>query len=359
MWRLLKFIFYRFPLGVISRKPQCEWQSFRTPDHNLVRIMTSTLPPRIQASSGAAGAVVANAITYPLDLITTRVQLSRRTSSYPGDVSTTKRIIDKALKKDGITGFFSGLESDSLSTMMSSFLYFYLYSFLRTRMLQRKNNGNSTGSKPSMMLSVPEELLIGYISGVTSKSITTPLSVITVRLQSEGHDDEETPGSVEKGTELGHNRIIRVVDRIYSESGLSGFWKGMSTTIVLSTNPAFTMLFLQLFQRLFLKGKDRERPTGAQGFIGGAVSNFLAVLLLYPLILAKTRLQSDSKPGEAKKPNLLSVLGDILSAHGVAGLYQGLSVQLSKAVLNQGVTLMIKQRIEAGIVRMYRQSASV
>ena len=98
---------------------------------------------------------------------------------------------------------------------------------------------------------------------------------------------------------------------------------------------------------LVLRGKDRERPTGAQGFIGGAVSSSLgefmfgnvsrpllilvpAVLLLYPLILAKTRLQSYSKPGDARKPNLLSVLGDILSTHGVAGLYQGLLVQLSK-----------------------------
>ena len=37
-------------------------------------IMTSVLPPYVQAASGSLGAVIANARTYPLDLITTHIQ---------------------------------------------------------------------------------------------------------------------------------------------------------------------------------------------------------------------------------------------------------------------------------------------
>jgi hypothetical protein len=46
--------------------------------------VTSTLPPRIQAASGGLGATLANATTYPLDLIVTRVQLSQHNRTYPG-----------------------------------------------------------------------------------------------------------------------------------------------------------------------------------------------------------------------------------------------------------------------------------
>lgn len=36
--------------------------------------MTSTLPPLVQAVSGAVGSAAANAIVYPLDLVSTRLQ---------------------------------------------------------------------------------------------------------------------------------------------------------------------------------------------------------------------------------------------------------------------------------------------
>ena len=37
-------------------------------------VMTSTLPPLVQAFSGAVGSASANAIVYPLDLVATRLQ---------------------------------------------------------------------------------------------------------------------------------------------------------------------------------------------------------------------------------------------------------------------------------------------
>jgi hypothetical protein len=57
--------------------------------------VTSTLPPYIQAASGSLGAALANGITYPLDLVVTRLQLTRRAKNYPGGklvVQTTYRL---------------------------------------------------------------------------------------------------------------------------------------------------------------------------------------------------------------------------------------------------------------------------
>lgn len=39
--------------------------------------MTSTLPPLVQAFSGAVGSATANAVSYPLDLVTTRLQTTK------------------------------------------------------------------------------------------------------------------------------------------------------------------------------------------------------------------------------------------------------------------------------------------
>ena len=73
--------------------------------------------------------------------------------------------------------------------------------------------------------------------------------------------------------------------------------------------------------------------------------------LLYPLILAKTRLQSARKTnadkgGEAytQPRSMFDVWRAAYRRDGLAGLYQGLETQLFKGFLNQGTTMMIKQR---------------
>lgn len=113
--------------------------------------------------------------------------------------------------------------------------------------------------------------------------MTTPLSVITVRLQSENDKDDDS--EVEAG-------MLGTARNIYDEDGLLGFWKGRThrsflrdysqnlfvmlgfqSTIVLSSNPAITLLLFQLFRRLFLQGKNRDHPTPLQAFILGGLSN--------------------------------------------------------------------------------------
>lgn len=104
-----------------------------------------------------------------------------------------------------------------------SFLYFYAYSFLRATLQRRVSTASSKPAKvpvSSTPLSVPQELGLGFISGIISRLVTTPLSVITVRLQVENEKDEE--GDEEKG-----GGIIKTFHDIYEEHGIGGFWKGM------------------------------------------------------------------------------------------------------------------------------------
>lgn len=82
------------------------------------------------------------------------------------------------------------------------------------------------------LLSVSEELGIGFVAGVASRAISTPLSVITVRLQTGSDDeDEEARLNIEKdGVEdvepVKPMGVIGIVKRIYQEEGLQGFWGG-------------------------------------------------------------------------------------------------------------------------------------
>lgn len=82
--------------------------------------MTSTLPPLIQACSGAIGSASANALTYPLDLVTTRLQLdspatAKRTTGIPRAI----RIIRHIIQKHGLQALYDGILTDTGATLLS------------------------------------------------------------------------------------------------------------------------------------------------------------------------------------------------------------------------------------------------
>lgn len=321
--------------------------------------MTSVLPPLAQAVSGGLGSVVANTGSYPLDVIATRLQTQRTSSDPKAKKLKPLDVVKDIIRRQGWSGLYSGFASDSLATLISNFIYFYAYSFIRGKLVIRKEEialklenlpsptpfPYPTKDRLPVRLSIKEELGAGFLAGVISRLASTPLSIITVRLQVEQEKAEDDDSTEEKPG------IGSVVKRLYQEEGLFGFWKGFQSTILLCSNPAITLFLYQAFRRTFLRGANKAIPTGRQAFVGAAVSNAIAITILYPLILIKARLQSArSNRGPA---TIMAVIDDVIGHKGIPGLYDGLQVQLVKGVLSQGLTMMLKQRIEALIVTLY------
>ena len=119
---------------------------------------------------------------------------------------------------------------------LPSFLYFYFYSWLRSGLLRRLSHQSSKAP----LLSIPQELAIGFLAGVTRRIISTPLSLVTVRLQMEREESNEDINEAGGGGEAGEGRgeevrksrngskgLAGVVKSIYRQDGLAGFWKGV------------------------------------------------------------------------------------------------------------------------------------
>ncbi|PPR00077.1 hypothetical protein CVT24_008979 [Panaeolus cyanescens] len=355
--------------------------------------MTSTLPPLVQAFSGAIGSASANALTYPLDLVITQLQLDPpQRRNRRGGIFGAFVVLRHIIRKHGWRAIYDGLLPDTYATILSNFFYFYFYSFLRslsTRGLislngvqKAKSPGSKVVHKPSLM----EELILGFIAGVASRAVSTPLNIVTLKLQTERGEQEEK----ETGDDLDDTKLLGITDvikGIYKEQGIGGFWKGFQTNMLLSLNPSITMAFLQMFRRIVgLIQRSRSatlKPKGSsidvnltpgQAFLGAAISNSIAVAILYPLILAKIRLQISSAN------SLWEVLADAYygrdtlrdkrhtmdktsqldpskmketPTQGVEGLYRGLEMKTIKGFLSQGVTFLVKGRIEQLIIAAY------
>jgi hypothetical protein len=92
--------------------------------------MTSTLPPLVQSVSGAIGSATANCLTYPLDLVTARLQLQtkpkKKSTRDVGGLTEGALLVRKIIKKDGISALYDGILTDTGATLLSKCDSIYL-----------------------------------------------------------------------------------------------------------------------------------------------------------------------------------------------------------------------------------------
>lgn len=275
-----------------------------------VRIQPSDIPAWANAFSGALGGAVANLLVFPLDLVTTRLQVQEKVLKAQRErlskIDTTKPegndppgaphlsaespqvdearlyrgIVDAAVRiyrDEGLLAFYDGAVQDTWSTMLSAFFYFYAYDILRNARLNQVARRTKSGRPPST-LGIAEELLIGSLAGVFCKFFTAPLNNIVTRQQtaalvnqtaggeSSSDADPKQKGKSIKAGGVAHKLLektkrthsgasaIQIAHEIYAERGFLGFWSGFGATILLSVNPSLTYYFFQLIKVIMIRG---------------------------------------------------------------------------------------------------------
>ncbi|KAB8074681.1 mitochondrial carrier domain-containing protein [Aspergillus leporis] len=289
------------------------------------------LSPWGSAVAGATGAVLANAIVYPLDLVKTKLQVQVKNTSgskSEGDVvhyESTIDAINKIVEKEGIEGLYSGIVGSLLGVASTNFAYFYWYSVVRSLYM-----ASSRGSKPP---GTAMELSLGAVSGAIAQIFTIPVAVITTRQQTQPKNEKK--GLIETGKDV-----------VNSEDGWSGLWRGLKASLILVINPAITYGAYQRLKDVLFAGRNNLKPWEA--FLLGALSKALATIATQPLIVAKVGLQSRPPPGREGKPfkTFGEVMRYIIQNEGALSLFKGIGPQITKGLLVQGLLMMTKERME-------------
>ncbi|KAH7410139.1 mitochondrial carrier domain-containing protein [Phaeosphaeria sp. MPI-PUGE-AT-0046c] len=323
------------------------------------------LPALGHATSGAAGTAIAKLITYPLDLVITRLQVQRQLkrdgkhAHYTGVLDAIETIYER---EGGIQAFYSGIGPEIVKGVADSFLFFLAYSYARQRRLDARGSGKN--------LPALEEIGVGVVAGAFSKFWTTPLQQIVTRKQTAAMMKDEA--STAETPALDAKNIARGILR---EKGLQGFWSGYSASLVLTLNPSITMLLHKLLLSVLVPRAKRNDPGARITFLVAAISKALASMVTYPFSLAKTRAQvSSQKPSTAagetsetdkagedrnstaarvRQRTVFSTILRIAETEGIWGLYQGLGAEVLKGFFSHGITMLMKDRIHSVIISLY------
>jgi hypothetical protein len=108
--------------------------------------MSSSTRAFAEAVAGAASAVFSILVCYPLDIAKTQVQAGRKDDTANAESSNNSRIKSRTIRTllkiyqdTGLIGLWSGVGFKVLATAVSSFIYFYVYSWLKVRFYGNQN----------------------------------------------------------------------------------------------------------------------------------------------------------------------------------------------------------------------------
>lgn len=203
---------------------------------------------------------------------------------------------------------------------------------------------HSTTDPPNRALSGLKQLFCGGVAGSTAKTVTAPLSRLTIL--SQVHSLVTTKGdrpNFSMSVSGGLNKIIQ-------RGGVVSLWRGNGTS-VLHRFP-FSAINFYVYEAMLdiTSGRNRDlvdsskgaknQPTTFARLISGGVAGSSACICCYPLDLIRTRLTTEF-PGMEQYKGITDAFVKIIRNEGVLGLYSGIAPTLFVAVPNFAISYSV------------------
>ncbi|XP_008326848.1 calcium-binding mitochondrial carrier protein Aralar1 [Cynoglossus semilaevis] len=267
-----------------------------------------------------AGATGATAV-YPIDLVKTRMQNQRSTSSFVGELMY-KNSFDcakKVLRYEGFFGFYRGLLPQLIGVAPEKAIKLTVNDFVRDKFTTEDN---------TILLSA--EILAGGCAGASQVIFTNPLEIVKIRLQ--------VAGEITTGPRVSALTVVR-------DLGFFGLYKGAKACFL--RDIPFSAIYFPVYAHTKQKLADEDGRLGAlQLLTAGAVAGVPAASLVTPADVIKTRLQVAARAGQTTYNGVIDCFRKILKEEGFSALWKGAGARVFRSSPQFAVTLVTYELLQ-------------
>uniref|UniRef100_A0A4W5KHN2 Solute carrier family 25 member 12 n=1 Tax=Hucho hucho TaxID=62062 RepID=A0A4W5KHN2_9TELE len=267
-----------------------------------------------------AGATGATAV-YPIDLVKTRMQNQRSTSSFVGELMY-KNSFDcakKVLRYEGFFGFYRGLVPQLIGVAPEKAIKLTMNDFVRDKFTTEDNT-----------IPLFAEVLAGATAGGSQVIFTNPLEIVKIRLQ--------VAGEITTSRRVGALTVVR-------DLGLFGLYKGAKTCFL--RDIPFSAIYFPVYAHTKAEFADEQGRIGPlQLLTAGAIAGIPAASLVTPADVVKTRLQVAARAGQTTYNGVIDCFGKIIAEEGFRALWKGAGARVCRSSPQFGVTLVTYELLQ-------------
>lgn len=199
-----------------------------------------------------------------------------------------------------------------------------------------KENEDRGTPNESRSMKALKHLFCGGVAGCAAKTITAPLSRLTILYQV--HSLVTTKENRPRYAMTFTDGFKKIVER----GGILSLWKGNGTS-VLHRFPFSAINFYvyeNVLDALHKRRGENEDPPPLVRMVAGGLAGCSACVACYPLDLVRTRLTTEL-PGNEHYKGITDAVSKIVKYEGVGGLYAGLGPTLFVAIPNFAISYTV------------------
>lgn len=284
-----------------------------------------------QIGASTLGSLTTALVLNPINVVKIRLQNADMILASP---PTIKGTISSIIKKDGILGFWAGVRIAVFQAVPSTTIYMYGYESIKSIL----NNSESFQNYRVFSSGVAASA-----ARIINVSIMCPIELMKTMQAG--------------GLKMPMNEIAKM---IYKESGLRGFYRGWSSTVLRDTPYSgiywLTFEFFRPYYSRFLSSSSTSSNTNMNNFLSGASAGIIAAMITQPFDVVKTKqqlyLQSrhihhNLQPLE--KVRSIPLWGSLVSLYktdGLASLYRGFSMRLATVIPGGAIMVTVYEAVK-------------
>ncbi|PWY64303.1 mitochondrial carrier [Aspergillus heteromorphus CBS 117.55] len=302
-------------------------------------------PSLVETVAGFTAGIVSTLCLHPLDLIKTRLQVDRLSSSrVGGSVPVVREIFQN---EGGLAAFYRGLTPNIVGNSTSWALYFLCYGNIKTAMRTWRGTHDRA-------LTSADYFLASGSAGMLTSILTNPIWVIKTRMLSTG---SRSPGA--------YTSFMAGAREILRSEGIPGFYRGLLPALFGVSHGALQFM---AYEQLKLY-RSRMPPTGSQTsagrsheasgspqskiqeignvdlFVISSLSKLFAGCVTYPYQVLRSRLQTYD--AHLVYSGVRDVIIQIWAREGLSGFYKGLGPNLLRVLPSTWVTFLVYENTKA------------
>lgn len=303
------------------------------------------------SAAGAAGKL----LEYPFD--TVKVRLQSQPDAHPPRFTGPLDCFRQTLAREGFFGLYRGIAAPIVGAAAENASLFLSYGMAQS--ICRSWGGWAEAER------LPDSVLVacGAASGITTSFILTPIELIKCQMQVHAlyNQSSNATGTVAAANSKKVPRIatqsihtsasslpgpLQLISRIYSQDGVSGFWRGQTGTLLREAGGSAAWFGSYEFVNKTLRayrGDINGKNTATESMIAGATAGVMFNLSLFPADTIKSRIQTEAVvsshtgTGKAVQKGFIQVGRQIYKSGGLNALYRGCGITLARAVPSNAI----------------------